>query len=360
MHIDDFLNTYEDWEERIQSAPYNVEVKHDGEYVLLKYNQLTSDMSLTEVCESRGSIFRRKSEGWVCVCRPFDKFFNYGESYAADIDWDSAIVREKIDGSLMKVWYDDGWHLSTNGTIDAFKAGVSDFGITFGELFERGVGKNLNDFAKYFNKDWTYLFELVSPESRVVIYYDLKVYWLAAFETRSAQERYPAFNTMEGVYFPTYYDISNLEDCIAYVSSMDKDHEGVVVQDKYSNRIKVKSPEYLLAAHLVNNGAVTKKKLIEYIREDMVDDFLAYCPQYTIQIEQLKDRLSDLTLMMNATWYTYAQLMPTKKELALTFKDLFYRDFLFQKYDGKIITATRYIKQMPIDTLMKWLEEIEC
>lgn len=47
---------------------------------------------------------------------PYKKFFNFGEDCAATIDWNTAKVQEKIDGSLISLyWYDDSWHISSTG-----------------------------------------------------------------------------------------------------------------------------------------------------------------------------------------------------------------------------------------------------
>ena len=107
-----FLNTFPDWKERLSEAPFSLSIRESGEYVLLKYTQFYSDMSYLSVRESRGSVFRQNESGeWIYVCRPFDKFFNFNEEYAAPIDWKCAKVTEKIDGSLMKLWFDEGaWH----------------------------------------------------------------------------------------------------------------------------------------------------------------------------------------------------------------------------------------------------------
>lgn len=99
-----------DWEEKLSSDPYNLKISRDGLYVMFKYNQLSSDFSNPIVREARGIIFRE--DNWKCVRRAFDKFFNYGEPNAAEIDWNTAKVQTKIDGSLISAWFDD-----KNGTI---------------------------------------------------------------------------------------------------------------------------------------------------------------------------------------------------------------------------------------------------
>ena len=116
--IGEYCATHDDWENELAAAPYYLKIKYDGCYVMFSYNQLASDFNNELVREARGIIFRT-GEWEYPVCWAFDKFGNYGESYVPEIDWPTAMVTEKIDGSLIKVWWDGYWHISTNGTIDA-------------------------------------------------------------------------------------------------------------------------------------------------------------------------------------------------------------------------------------------------
>ena len=107
IYIENYMNSRPNWREKFAAAPYFIKVKEDGNYILLQYSQLDSDFSNEMVQQARGIVLRldtnSKSE-WVCVCRPFNKFHNIQEDLAAPIDWATASVQEKIDGSLMKVW----------------------------------------------------------------------------------------------------------------------------------------------------------------------------------------------------------------------------------------------------------------
>ena len=173
MKLLDFINAYDNWEDLLSKPPYNISIKTDGKYKLLKYNQIESDFDYETVQEARGCIITQDFDGeWIYVCRPFKKFFNYGERWAAHIDWSYTLITEKIDGSLMKMWFHNGkWHLSTSGTIDAFKAPVNESKHTFGELFEFILCRDIQSFAEEVNLDpnFTYLFEMVAPEARIVI-----------------------------------------------------------------------------------------------------------------------------------------------------------------------------------------------
>ena len=143
----EFIKNNQNWREILSEAQYYITIKDDGDFTLLKYSQIDSDFSKEIVRECRGLIIDKDLKP---VCVPFYKFGNYGESYADNIDWSTAAVEEKIDGSLIKVWsYNGKWIVSTNGTIFAHKANIgSDNDIktgkkysNFGDLFKEAANK---------------------------------------------------------------------------------------------------------------------------------------------------------------------------------------------------------------------------
>ena len=112
-----------DWEERLK-RDYDLRIKRDGEYAVFNY-EINADFYDPIVQEARGIIL--DTEQYEVVCWPFRKFGNHNEGYADPIDWSNARVLEKVDGSIIKLWYDHArgdWQFSTNGTIRAELAGV--------------------------------------------------------------------------------------------------------------------------------------------------------------------------------------------------------------------------------------------
>ena len=320
MKVLDFMNANSNWEEVLTGSPYNIGVKRDGDYILLKYNQLSSDFSLQIVRECRGAIFYQNEDGnYECVCRAFDKFGNYGESYVPEIDWLSAVVEEKVDGSLIKCFYhNDKWHVSTNGTIDAYKAEVDGSGLTFGDVFDKAIGDKKFFFSRL-DKNLTYMFELVSPETRVVIpYQGTRLYMLSCRNMQTMKEC-DAHDTELmfrcNISYPKTFPLETLEECLSYVKYMTKDEEGFVVRDKYDNRVKIKSPEYLMAAHLRNNGAITTKRIINMMKDNMIDDFLAYCPAYIGVVDDVMEQLDCLRCELMCSW-TKVACIEDRKEFA--------------------------------------------
>ena len=351
MKVLDFMNAYDNWEELLAAEPYNIVIKWDGDYVLLKYNQFNSDFSNPIVRECRGSIFRWDGYEWICVCHPFDKFGNYGESYVPELDWNTVFVTEKIDGSLIKLWYDhDEWHVSTNGTIDAFKAHIgqekTNTALTFGELFKCAVGKRYwNGFLAGLNRHNIYMFELTSSHTQIVIPYDLGVYYLASRNIITDKEEFiiPFFFS-PNIKFPEVMKLRTLEDCIAAVAKFDKNREGLVAVDGKGARVKIKGEEYLAAAHLRNNGNVTTRRIVDMIKNEQLDDFLAYCPQYKERVDKVLEIMRSIAIFYEIEYACAVKMRLLRHEIAksdIISKDA--KDYCFRVIDGKATNGWEYL-----------------
>ena len=369
-----FMNENSDWEKILAQPPYNIKTSHYvdnwGEYVLLKYNQLSSDFNEPFVRLARGSIFYRDElqQKWECVCHPFDKFGNYGESYVPEIDWGSARVMEKVDGSLIKIWYHGGWHISTNGTIDARHAMNQNHDCSYRQLVLRALAKygNVQDFFNALYPEVTYMFELVSPDNRMTVAYpEDRLYLIGARDKDEDFELdidwiWEVFeHHVPGmIKKPKSYPLDTLEDCIAAVGAMGADEEGFVVCDGLFNRVKVKSPAYLYASHLRFNNSITTKKVIKIIRDGILDDFVAYNADYKAKVDLVLAAGRGLANLMEWVWTAHQQMMPpNKKEYYEMVKSSRFCDFYCKRYDNKFpITAEEWLNRQPIDTLVEWID----
>lgn len=239
LELRDFILSHENWEELLTTDPYNLKISRDGNYIMFKYNQISSDFTIPLVREARGIIFRESD--WECVCEKFTKFGNYGESYCPDIDWATASVQEKVDGSLIGMFYDNGWHICTNGTIDAFKAELNDVKYqNFGQLVLAAIHRVFEDEHKFFtmlDPKCTYIFELVSPYNRVVIpYEDTKLYFLGIRDMEDGKEWNPEDSDISYDFeMPKRYSLHSLEDVQKAANALPWDEEGYVVCDANRN-----------------------------------------------------------------------------------------------------------------------------
>ena len=170
LNLQKFILENPNWKYLLTQSPYYLKISEKDNYYLFKYSQINSDFSNPIVNESRGIILTKND--YRVVRLAFYKFFNLQEQYAAKLDWDSSYATEKIDGSLISVWYDNNkWHISTNGGIDAYDSPLENpLYQNFGKLFEVAAD-NSNFIFEELNTNYCYTYELVSPYNKVVIDY---------------------------------------------------------------------------------------------------------------------------------------------------------------------------------------------
>ena len=297
LKIQEFIFAHENWRELLANAPYNLKIQEDDGFVLFKYNQISSDFH-EEICNEARGLILDSQDNFRVVRYAFKKFFNVDEPFAAHIDWDSAVATEKIDGSIMSVWYARGkWHLSTNGTVNAFKAGLNSIGPykTFGELFESVLPLSTFVGNRYENICWT--FELVSPYNKVVIDYpETKVYLLSMRYMTTLREltnpALHAYSKMLGVEIPKAYILNNENDYRQLVADMPEGHEGIVVRDKNNERVKIKTLLYFQLHRIANNGKMTLERIVDLIKANDTDEFLAYFPEYNEVFADVRERIA--------------------------------------------------------------------
>lgn len=345
----DFINKNENWQELIQKEPYCINIKEENNYKLLKYNQLESDFNNKIVCSCRGIILNQNNE---IVCFPFYKFFNYGELQAYKIDWSSAKVQQKIDGSLIKLWYDDKWHISTNNCINAFSAFIEDSNKSFGDIFKE-ASKNL-DYNKL-NKDNTYMFELVSPETKIIVdYKETKIYHIGTRNNKTFKE----IDDNIGIEKPKLYKFNTLEDLIENAKHLTKNEEGYVVVDKNYNRIKVKSPAYLLAHYILGNGKFTNKRIIDIIKSGEENEILNYFPEYKINFDKINEKIN-LTVAIIYNYYSSILYEKDRYSYLKLIKEKEvdkYFTFLMKMFDNPNINIKLELLKLPTKKILEVIQ----
>lgn len=316
LKLIDFIKEHSDWEVLLSQAPYCLNISRDKMFgrnlIMFKYSQQDSDFSNDIVKECRGIILDEDTFEPISV--PYFKFFNFSEPNAAEIDWQSATILEKIDGSLVKVvkFSDQEILVSTNGVIDAFKCELNSMiGCpynNFGELFWEAIRNQMIDCGYSLDENdpvkWladklllntTYMFELCSPYNRVIVpHKETKLYFHGWRDNISLEEM--RFNTciLTKIFdCPKIYNLKSLDECIAATQAMPWDEEGYVVLDKNFNRVKIKSPAYLLAHQLANNGNMSIRRAIDVYMAGECDEILAYFPEYKSAFDEIDKRFND-------------------------------------------------------------------
>ena len=335
LELQKFIKDHEDWEELLTKAPYFIKINRDGDYIIFKYDQSANSevehyFKNPIVRECRGLIL---DTGYKAVCVPFFKFMNAEEpdSDLNAIDWASASVQQKIDGSLIKLFFDRGkWRIATNGTIDAFKADLpSDVNAkhkNYGELFLDEIGKipTIGSFellCRYLDSGCTYMFELITDENRVVVpasNYSSGVYLLGCRDNATFEEKdlsKTPFSSL--IAMPKRYDMHSYDDVKKVADELPWDQEGFVVCDRYFHRVKIKSPAYVKAHFARNNGVMTYERLMDIILSGEKSEFLTYSPDYAKALEKVEQaRDSALGLVAKAAAELKSKSYASRKDFA--------------------------------------------
>jgi hypothetical protein len=182
--------------------------------------------------------------------------------------------------------------VATNGTIDANKARTEGT-KSFYDIFMIAAKKQRLDYNKL-NPRKTYMFELVSPWNRLVIPYNyVKIYHIGTRDLDSLLEE----EVDLGIEKPMLFDLSSLEDTLVAVSKL-KGKDGFVVVDSSDNRVKIKSPTYLLMHHLRGNGdapvPTTISKFISVLQKGEDTEILATFPEWAAVFTSLREEISRL------------------------------------------------------------------
>lgn len=320
--------------------------------VLFKYDQIASPFAEPIVRECRGIVLD-EADDWRVVSRAFDKFFNHGEGHAASIDWSTARVQEKVDGSLCVLYpYRGEWHVATTGTPDA-SGDVNGFGISFAELFWQTFGHR----TSLPRERVCFFFELTSPQNRVVVRHErVSLTLLGSRNLDTMQEMTPRETCARYGYdvkpvreFP----LQSFDDIAASFEAMSPlAQEGYVVVDAVFNRVKVKHPGYV-ALHHAKDG-LSRKAFVQIARTGETSEVLAAFPEFAPMLDDAKARVEAVVAEIEAD---YLRLRDIAEQKAFAIEALKTRcsAALFQVRAKKAESVRAFLRDMHIDRAMELL-----
>lgn len=283
---------------------FKLKTKVYNHKILLKYNQLESDMSCPEVQECRGLILERDT--WKILSYPLHKFFNYGETHAANIDLTTARCLIKEDGTFIHIYWDwvlNQWFAATTGMAEAEGEVNNVSGTTFNTLFwtTANLDKNILD------KDLVYMFELCTPENIVVTpHTESKVVLLAVRNRLTLQEK--SYSELEHIsnelcvplVKSIEMELTSLDEIKKKFDGMPFSEEGYIIVDANFNRNKMKNPAYV-AAHMLK-GKSGFHHIMDIIKTNEVEEYVATFPNRKDEILKLKADYDDLINRLTDMW----------------------------------------------------------
>ncbi len=325
--------------------------------VHFKYSQINSPGYHPLVIESRGVILDQNN-GWKAVALPFFRFFNYGDPGASPINWGTAELATKIDGSLTYLWeYEGTWHVSSSGTPDA-GGEVNGFDMTFAGLFWDTFAKQgLELPTESYDNNYTFIFELTSPYNRVVVPYRESRLTLIGIRNRNnGKEISPMWGPRGWPSVKTIPMTGTVEELVESMKKMDAmQQEGYVVVDANFNRIKLKCPQYLALHHMRGDGSPSPKRALEAILAGEHEEALLYFQEWKPLFNEIDKRLVNLSTDL-VLEYAEIKDLPTQKEYAAQAVKSKCSGALFALRAGKTKSVLDYLYDMQIDRLADLLQ----
>lgn len=336
------------------------------------YNQIASAPFKTHpiVKECRGLILDRDNH-WNIVAFPFTRFFNWGEPGAAEIDWDSARIQEKLDGSLIIVyWYAGVWHAATKGTPDGV-ATTWDESTTYAQYFWQSVDRSAYNIRECLIPGWTYCFEVTGQATRVVTQQvgNPGSVTLLAIRNQNNEE-------VDVRYWSTdlpvvkHFDFNTAEAVNAAADALDPmNQEGFVVVDENFQRIKIKSPRYVALHH--NKFSLSVSGMVNLIRTGETDEVLSYFPELRGEYDKMNTEINHQGKIIDQ-WHLFmsqhagsvvlngdrAEESASRKQYAEIMRQQVpaqYHPALYALLKNQVISGRDWILSQDVGSIVRWM-----
>lgn len=275
--------------------------------------------------EHRGHI---KDEHGNWVARPFDKFFNYYQPEADQIDLDEFVLTfDKVDGSLGIGWIHPDTGVFTISTKGSFTSAQANYANEV--LLPRYMDLGFEPVGGL-----TYMFEIVYPDNRIVVDYgDWEgLVLLAVRENDTGDYLYGKV----GGWHWDYAQVRPETSLRAVLEAEPRPNaEGVVVTTADGRRVKVKQDDYLEKHRIATN---TTPRTVWAALASGTDPRETLPDEFHWMVDELQDAYNALYAEVLAE---YATVPPTtdRKEFARLVQGLTHRGMLFRLYDNQPITA---------------------
>jgi hypothetical protein len=281
----------------------------------VQYDNLWDDITT----QTRGLVTDNKGN---IVARPFKKFFNDSEKrHTPTPDFD---VYEKMDGSLGILFYYEGeWVLATRGSF------TSDQAVKGFEMLQK------YDYQKL-HKDYTYLFEIIYNDNRIVVKYpyeDLVLLGMIDTKTGYEVDLYGESNDVRlnnlitNLGFKVVRKYDGINDYSILKGMIKDDEEGFVVKFSNGDRMKIKGEEYMKLHKLITSVSTTAiwemlsegRDVLELLKE-VPDEFYNKIKMYVRDLKYTYFSLSEYAGKTH-DGFRYGKFgdkdpEPTKKEFA--------------------------------------------
>jgi RNA ligase len=341
----------------------------------VQYERLWDDVTM----QCRGLVTNSKGE---IVARPFKKFFNYEEHKPEDLPNEFFEVYEKMDGSLgilfyyeyelsderrYNIWFNNNYETGMERFFDPNN--LPDFDNPYydptpktkGEwiLATRGSftseqaikGKELLEKYNFerLHTGYTYLFEIIYKENRIVCEYDYEDLVLLGMINTKTGEEVNIHNCDEDIRFKNMISNVGFRIVMLYKTwgegfdllkeEISNDREGYVIRFKNGFRMKIKGDEYKRLHRILTN--ISNRDIWEYLKDNKpFDELLEKVPDEFN--DWVKETVRDFTIRFDNINKDYIEIYENlksrnldRKEFAVRAKQYRHSNILFNMLDGK-------------------------
>lgn len=340
LKVQEYLQNHT-YEQLTEEFGITVSSQYDDR-VVLNYHQIDSYKCRFDpiVMECRGLILSKPDHN--ILCRSFDRFWNYGEDPRSDeFDITKATVDDKIDGSICNVYHDGArWCVATRKM--AFAEGlVPNKKKTYADIFEEAIGDDVDNAFKEISKDLNIIFEMVSPETRVVTPYPEKQVYLLDVRNRDTglflgNEITYYWRIKAKWLYPQKHTFETWKEVVRASQDLPAMEEGYVA--KIGDwRIKIKNPAYLAIAHLRENGAITEKRVVKLVFMQDHEEYLIHFPEDRPEFNPWIEAYDSMIMDVLKKWIDCKEI-DDQKEFALAIADSPSKGALFAMRKGRKLT----------------------
>ena len=280
------------------------------------------------VAECRGLILDA-ADGYRVVAFPFPRFFNHGEPRAADLDWSTARVFEKIDGSLAILYrYAGRWrvasrsHPDASGQLGWYSArGPLPFADLFWQLWER-LGYRLPEAPAEGTSPRCYLFEMATNRHQIVVRHGEDALVLHGARDLTTLEELDPVQIAEdhGWKAPKVIPGARTPAAVqALAAALDPLRaEGFVVCDGAFRRVKFKCPGYVRLSGAIHGGGrrpredFSARRLVDLVRHGATGEFVVYFPEHAGRFREIQEAWDHLCRRATDTHASLAHLPPAE------------------------------------------------
>lgn len=317
---------------------YAIKSKFDEKYHLyvLNYCQINSPKFRPITNECRSLVLSYSDNEFKLVSRAFDRFFNLREK-RLPCTTDKLVFHEKLDGSLVTIFYHKGMWLYRTKSMIMPTGLVNGLAITWKELIEVSLGWN-STLKSNLIEDLSYIFEVVSPFNRIVTRYtEPEAYLLSVRNIDGSYESKKELDSVSSHFLwkrPKLYSFLSWDECENSALSLKDLKEGYVGYLKNQPIVKVKNPAYLAAHYLRGEEAVTPKRIVNLILINETDEYLSIFPEDTMMFQPYIDAYLTFKVNIDRDYKNFTLNSRTRKEFAKLALETCYSTVLFKMYNN--------------------------